>query len=111
VQVETGIDTTLLQPSHMAPFKLHNKLFWEPHTHATYFYVWAALGPTQTPIQWVPGALSLGLKWPGHEADLSPPSSVEVKNAWSCTSTPPVHLHGMVLSKHRVVLLAYTVCV
>jgi len=23
---------------------------------------------TQPPIQWIPGALSLGVKWPGHEA-------------------------------------------
>jgi hypothetical protein len=33
-----------------------------------------ALGPTQPPIQWVPGALSLGVKRPGREADHSPPS-------------------------------------
>jgi hypothetical protein len=26
-----------------------------------------ALGPTQPPIQWVPGALSLGVKQPWHE--------------------------------------------
>jgi hypothetical protein len=38
------------------------------------------LGPTQPPIQWVPWALSLGVKRPGREADHSPPSSVEVKN-------------------------------
>jgi hypothetical protein len=38
-----------------------------------------ALGPTQPPIQWVPGALSLGVKRPGREADYSPPSSAEVK--------------------------------
>jgi hypothetical protein len=38
-----------------------------------------ALGPTQPPIQWVPGALSLGVKRPGCEADHSPPSSAEVK--------------------------------
>jgi hypothetical protein len=30
-------------------------------------------------IQWVPGALSLGVKRPGREADHSPPSSAEVK--------------------------------
>jgi hypothetical protein len=30
-------------------------------------------------MQWVPGALSLGVKWPGREADHSPPSSAEVK--------------------------------
>jgi hypothetical protein len=47
-----------------------------------------ALGPTHTPIQWVQGALSLGVKWPGREADHSPPSSTEVNNAWNYTSTP-----------------------
>jgi hypothetical protein len=47
-----------------------------------------ALGPTQLPIQWVLGALSLGVKRPEREADHSPPSSAEVKNAWSYTSTP-----------------------
>jgi hypothetical protein len=36
-----------------------------------------AMGPTQPPIQWVPGALSLGLKLPGREADNSPRSSAE----------------------------------
>jgi len=46
------------------------------------------LWSTQTPIQWVPGALSLGVKWHGREADHSPPSSFEVKNVWSYTSTP-----------------------
>jgi hypothetical protein len=38
-----------------------------------------ASGATQPPIQWVPGVLSLGVKWPGREADHSPPSSAEVK--------------------------------
>jgi len=38
-----------------------------------------ALGPTHSPIQWVPTCLSLGVKRPGREA--------EVKNAWSYTST------------------------
>jgi len=41
-----------------------------------------ALWPTQLPIQWVPGAPSLGVKLPEREADHSPPSSAEVKNAW-----------------------------
>jgi hypothetical protein len=36
-----------------------------------------ALGPTQPPIQWVPGALSVGVKRPEREADHSPPSSAE----------------------------------
>jgi hypothetical protein len=47
-----------------------------------------AVGPTQPPIQWVSGALSPGIKLPGHEADHSPPTSTEVKKTWICTSTP-----------------------
>jgi hypothetical protein len=39
------------------------------------------LGPTQPPIQCVPGALPVGVKRPGREADYSPPSSAEFKNA------------------------------
>jgi hypothetical protein len=31
-----------------------------------------ALGPTEHAIQWVPGTLSLAIKWPGREADHSP---------------------------------------
>jgi hypothetical protein len=56
-----------------------------------------SLGPTEPPIQWVPGAPSLGVKRTGHEADHSSPYSAEVKNAWSYTSTPPIRLHGVVL--------------
>jgi hypothetical protein len=46
----------------------------------------------------VPGALSLVVKRSGREADHSPPSSAEVKNARSYTSTPPLRLHGVVFS-------------
>jgi hypothetical protein len=70
----------------------------------TYTSSWRSiwLGPgqlyhTQPPIQWVPWALSLGVKWPGCEADHSPPSSADVKNAWSYNSTPTIRLHGVVL--------------
>jgi len=56
-----------------------------PHIHNFF-------GPTQPPVQWV-----LGVKWPGFEADYTPPYSVEVKNEWHCTSTPQIHLHGVVL--------------
>jgi hypothetical protein len=56
------------------------------------------------------GASYPGVKQLGCEADHSPPSSVEVENAWSYASTPhyvfiawflfkqELHLHGMVLS-------------
>jgi hypothetical protein len=57
-----------------------------------------ALDPTQTPIQWVAGDLSLGVKRPGSEADHSPPFGSEVKNTWSYTPAPTIRLHGVVLS-------------
>jgi hypothetical protein len=38
-----------------------------------------ALGPSQPPIQWVSGTVSLGINRQEHEADHSPPSNAEVK--------------------------------
>jgi hypothetical protein len=58
------------------------------------------LGPTQPPIQWVPGALSLGVKRPVLEADHSPPSSAEIKTAWRYTSTPQYVFMAWCLIKH-----------
>jgi hypothetical protein len=46
-----------------------------------------ALGPTKHPIKWVIWALSLGVVRLEREADHPPPSSAEVKNARSYTST------------------------
>jgi hypothetical protein len=43
------------------------------------FCVQNGSGAHPAPIQWVPGALSLGVKRPGREADHSPPSSAEAK--------------------------------
>jgi hypothetical protein len=57
----------------------------------------SAVGPTQPPIQWAPGALSPGVKGPGREPDHLPPSSAEVKNACNYTSTPLIRLHGVML--------------
>jgi hypothetical protein len=57
----------------------------------------SALGPTQPPIQWVPGALSLGVKQLGHDADHTPPSSAKVKNGEAILHSP-THLHGVVLN-------------
>ena len=37
-------------------------------------------------------------KWgflPGHEVNHSTPYSAEVKNEWSCTSTPLIYLYGV----------------
>jgi hypothetical protein len=55
-----------------------------------------ALGPTQPSIQWVPGALSLGVKRPGREADHYLHLVPRVKNKWSYNSTPPIRLRGVV---------------
>jgi hypothetical protein len=57
----------------------------------------SGLGPTLPPIQWVPGAISPGVKWPGREDDHSPPTSAVVKNTSIYTSTwrsiPPLVKH------------------
>jgi hypothetical protein len=49
----------------------------------------AVLGPTQPPIQWVPGTLSPGVKRQGRRFDHSPPTGGKVKKTWIYTSTPP----------------------
>jgi hypothetical protein len=54
-----------------------------------------ALGPTQPPIEGVPGPLSQGIKWPGRE------SSAEMKNAWNYTSNPPYVVMAWWLVKQR----------
>jgi hypothetical protein len=43
-------------------------------------------------LPWVSGILSLGVKLLGRDADHSTPPSVDVKNAWSYTSTPQYDL-------------------
>jgi hypothetical protein len=44
---------------------------------------------------------SLGVKRPGREADHSRPSSAEVKNAWSYTSTPQYVFMACCLLEYR----------
>jgi hypothetical protein len=53
----------------------------------------SALGPTQSPVQWIPKALSPEVKRPGRVADHSPPYSAEVKNGGA---TRP---HGVVANE------------
>jgi hypothetical protein len=48
-----------------------------------------ALGPTHLPIQWVSGALFLGVKGQEREVNHLPPPSAEVKKIRIYTSTPP----------------------
>jgi hypothetical protein len=59
------------------------------------------VGPTHPPIELVPGVLSMDVKRPGHEADYKPPSSAEVKNAWSYNSIPQYVFMEWYLVKHR----------
>jgi len=44
------------------------------------------------------------IKRPGREADHAPPSSAEVTNAWSCTSTPRHVFRAYCVFKHRDLL-------
>jgi hypothetical protein len=76
------------------------------------------LRPTQTPIQWVPGAPSPGVKRPRCEADHSPATSAEVKNTWVYTSTLPyafLAFHwlstGTSLFTHTPTNTLFTVCI
>jgi hypothetical protein len=91
--------------SHITPadFKLNSLIYLRLDDRGSKFTTASrpALGPTQPHIQWVKEALSLRVKRSGREADHSPPSSVEVKNAWSYNSTPPIRLNGVVLSKEK----------
>jgi len=62
-----------------------------------------ALEPTHPPTQWISGALTLGVKRPGREADHSLPSSAEVKRMRG--DIPPLpntpSWHGAQLKKHK----------
>jgi len=61
-----------------------------------------ALGTTQPPIQRVPGDLSPGGRVVGYKAYHSSPSSAEVKNTWSYTSTSPQDSLEWCLIKRRI---------
>jgi hypothetical protein len=56
-----------------------------------------ALFLSQAVIQLVLGSVSLGVKWQGHEADLSPPSSTESETGGAMPPLP-IAPHGMALN-------------
>jgi hypothetical protein len=68
-----------------------------------------SIASTQPPTRWVSGPLSPMVKQPGREGDRSPPSSAEVKNAWSYTSTPSYVFMKWCLVKHRDNFIFFTV--
>jgi hypothetical protein len=63
------------------------EIFCHPHLEL-------AQGPTQPPVQWILGALVLGIKQPKHKANDSTQSIAVVKNVYLHS---PIH-DGMVLS-------------
>jgi hypothetical protein len=66
-----------------------------------------AVRPTQPPVQWGPGDLLLGAKWPVCEASHSSPSSARIKNVLvESYLHSPIHLHGMVF-KHRNIFMVW----
>jgi hypothetical protein len=56
------------------------------------------VGPTQPPIQWVPRAVSTGVKRQGRETDHSAPTNAEVKKMWIYYIYSPIRLHGVLLN-------------
>jgi hypothetical protein len=72
-------------PAGAGKFSLHHRVQNDSGAHSASY----PMGTTSS---------SLGVKRPGREADHSPPSSAEVKNAWRYTSTPPIRLHSVALS-------------
>jgi hypothetical protein len=78
-----GLDGSGLEP------RCGQEIFTFPHPYKP------ALGPTQAPIQWVPGILSR-VKRPERGFDNPLPTSAEVIKSWhSYTSTPLLCLHGV----------------
>lgn len=63
----------------------------------------------------LPSVLSKGfwglLKWPDHEANQSPPSRAEIKNASSFTYCSPLHLHNWCLGNITFISTSVFTCV
>jgi hypothetical protein len=85
---------------YLFPVTCCSPLFFA-HKYLQYTPLFIALGHTQPPIQWVQGALFPGIKWPGCEADQSPPSSAKVKECMGYTSTPQYNFMAWCSSKKK----------
>jgi len=66
-----------------------------------------ALWPTQTSLQGVLWFFP-GVKASGREVDRSPPSSAEVRNEWSFTSTPHTCIHGVEMKIFALLFLLFS---
>jgi hypothetical protein len=81
VGIATGYGLERQTGRSSSPGRVKNFLFFTPSR--------LALGPTQPPIQWVPGVLSPGVKRPGRGTGHSPPTSAKVNKMWIYISTSP----------------------
>jgi hypothetical protein len=61
------------------------------------------LDSTRPPVHWMPDSLNATMKLTLHESDYKIPCSPEVKNAWSCTSSPQFVM-SWCLVKHSTTL-------
>jgi hypothetical protein len=72
VKIEFVLQTLSAEPAKTNFIEIHRLIFDMRTDGYTHFF-------TQPPIQWVPGAISLGVKRPAREADHSAPSGAEVE--------------------------------
>jgi hypothetical protein len=70
-QLTTGWTTERSSSNPGSVKNLLSSTLWKP-----------ALGPTQSPLQWVTGSFPQGVNRPGPEAYYSPPTSAEVKKKY-----------------------------
>jgi hypothetical protein len=86
-------------PVHLSLIGVIKLITYIEAPHYAVFFSLLLLPPSLVQIFFAPpSALSLGVKLPGREADYTSPSSAEVRNAWSYTSTHPIHFHGLVIN-------------
>jgi hypothetical protein len=55
----------------------------------------ATIHPTEPPVHGLFGVFSLGIKWPGLEAEHSPTINVEFKNTLKCNYFHFPHVYGL----------------
>jgi len=65
------------------------------------FFLFGTMSRLALQLTWLPVQCVPRVNQPGCEAEYSPPSSTEVKNMWSCTSTSPYVFIALCLMKHK----------